>query len=237
MKLESFSKFLANGGQLKAGFRACAIHPSSEVDLVDVGSYRLGVGAVIPLSPTAPTELRAVRRAPLAMFNPGDADDIGQQLVLQLYEECDELVAPGPRMPLSRAGTVVAASLGAAVGAANLILRVPFQGRRMACVRFKRNTALADLSLVVVGASYGFKKDALGQSGLYVEKTTETWWDGGGVAPQVAAGVPLAGQLEVRQLYVGGFGDGAEAFDELQFYVFGAAGGDAEVTVEAYGER
>lgn len=220
-----------------SGYVAVGIHPSSEVDLVDVNGMILGVGAIVPLNKQQAAKVTAVRRAPLQVEADGDHYDVGQRLVLQFYSDCDAQTPPGPRLPVSRAGFISAASLGAVVGAANLVFRLPMHGRRMACIRFLRNTAVADLSLVVVGASYGRRGDALGERGMFVEKTTETWWNGGGVAPQVAVGANLAGQLEVRQVYVGGFGDDAEGFDELLLYVFGAGGGGrAEVDATACGE-
>lgn len=239
MLVHPLEKFLTLGGASapSSGFVAVGIHPSSEVDLVDVNGQILGVGALVALNKSQTAALKAVRRAPGQLSSAGDDADVGQKLVLQYFEACDPLVAPGHRDPTSRAAVVKAADLGVVAGGANCAIRLPFQGRRMARISFKRIASSADVSLVVVGASYGDRRVDL-YSPMYVEKTAETWWNGGGSAPVLATG-PLAAVVEARQVYVGGFGDAAEHFDELQIYVYGAAdaGNDVHVAATAYGEE
>lgn len=236
MKIVTEPKFLTTGSkQLTGRYRALAIHPSSEVDLVDIDGVRLGVGGIVPF-PLSGANVLSVRNAPNEIVAAsGDHLDVGQKLVLQLYEDCDELVPPAPRHATFRSGIIAASALGAVVAAANLIVRLPFQGRAQAAIRFKRLTSPQDLSLVVLGVSYGTRSDA-GTGANYVELPVETWWNGGGAAPTVTTG-PLALQLQAAVVNLGGMGDEAEALDELQCWVYGPAGlGRAECTAVAFGE-
>jgi hypothetical protein len=233
MKIFTFTPFLTRGAaEISAGFRACAIHPSSEVDLVTVGQHRLGVGAIVPLSKTQPTPITAVRAAPDGFTpNQQDAWTVGQHLVLQLYEDCDELVPPGPRMAVSRSAIITAAALPALVANAVIAFRLPMQGRAMACIRMQRSTTAADLSLLIQGWSWGEERAASNQGPRVVE-SSENWFNGGGAG--AVAG--LRGDVLARQVYVGGDGDGETPFDELVVYAYGAAGGISYIEGVAFGE-
>lgn len=225
MKLLPINNFLTIGqGQIPSGFRGAAIHPSSEVDLVDIGSARLGVGGVVPL--TGGSTVKAVRAL---ASNPST---VGESLVLALFESCDVMVPQGPRVPVSKSVVLDAQTMGAIGANATFALRLPFQGRQQAAISFRRSDATKDLSLFVLGARAGFR----GQAGpvLTSASDTETWWDG------VAAPTSPQGFAVARTIYVGGQGDNVEAFDELIVYVFGPAAAGAEtvtVVAEAWGER
>jgi hypothetical protein len=238
VQLHRVNKFLTNGrGSIPTGpFVAVGIHPSSEVDLVDVAGHRLGVGAIVPCE--GGIEVKAVRNAPqLAGAAFTSEDFAGQRLVLQLYEKCDQLIPPGPRLPVFREGFKAAADIGVdAANAGTPIVRLPFHGRTMATITFRRTTDAADLTLLVVGFNHG---EVGGNTGMIriTEQTTTTWWNGA-VPPAVTVhGGASLDTLQARTVYVGGLSDAAEGFDELMLFVYGAAGGDARLFAEAYGER
>jgi hypothetical protein len=241
MKLHVDDNFLTVGETSPAGrFHALGIHPSSEVDLAIVNGRQLSIGAIVPASPGL--TVSAVRNQPGALNVAGDGfEQCGQRLVLQLYEDSDALVPPGPRAPVLRRTQILAANLSAVVATANMAFRLPFHGRRQATLRFRRTTNAQDLSVVVVGVNWGYRRDGQFTVGTFggamlVENTTETWFNGG-AAPAVAVG-DLAGTLEYRVVHIGGGGDSQESFDELGVFVFGAAGGgDVQIEGEAFGER
>jgi hypothetical protein len=233
MKLYPADRFYDDKGtQLPPGnWRGVAIHPTSEVDMVRIGANVLTVGSVVPFGPNADM----VRNAP-AEWDPGSGDQLlaGQRLVLALYESCDSLVPLGARAPTHRRKVIATASLGAAVGGANLALRLPFSGRKRARITFSRSTNAQDLSLVIIGANWGRLENGLlgvAGKGLLTQKTPETWWNGGGAAPTITV-TAAAGELASAVVLVEN-----ESFDELVCYVFGpAGGGDAHVEAEADGE-
>jgi hypothetical protein len=261
MKLFTASDFLAarTGAFPKAiplpdgNWKAVAIHPSSEVDLVDIGAIaRLGVGGLVPISGSNQPGVMPVRR-PCADQNDGITSNgsprdgntraPGGKLVLQLYEACDALENPGPRNPIARAVVFNDGLLTATADGAPLCFRLPFQGRQM--VRFScfRGDSTRDLNLVVVGVNYGlWEHPQLMTSDFVTVATTQTWWNGGGAAPTVT---PLATSFgagtAARTFYYGGQGDNVEAFDELAVFAFGAFGGGGtsavSVSGEVWGER
>jgi hypothetical protein len=241
VRLQPYNKFLTNAGAImpvESELVAVGIHPSSEVDLVDVGGRILSVGSVMPLTDGGREHINPVRRAPAQLEVAGDQDDVGQLLVLQFYEPGDMLVAPGARAPVTRSKQIAAASVPTTAATAALAFRLPFHGRRQACIRFARSTNAADLSMIVVGLNWGDRR-CTDVSSVVVqarEQAAEAWWNGTGAAPVRIAGTG-ATQLQYREVYVGGGGDTQEAFDELAIYVFGGAGGTALVEGEAFGER
>jgi hypothetical protein len=245
MKVFAVDNFLVKGsaGLPSGAFRAIAIHPSSEVDLIKVNGRLLGPGTLLPMTPGETPSIESVRFAPTVYEGASDITDrsqAGQLAVVQLYEACDSLDPPGPRVPSLRYGKVLAANLGAVIGAANIIARVPFSGRRMARISFMRTANPVDLSLVIMGVVWGTKVDGgigPGLEGHVVQQITQTWWNGAGAAPTITAG-GVAGLGQARIIYVGGGADAEEGFDELVLFVFGGAGaGDAVVFAESYGER
>lgn len=265
MKIFRASQFLTKGfAQLDTqGCVAVGIHPSSEVCLVDVAGMMLAVGGIVPLPPkVASIELLAVHwplngdqlfGADANNFTPADGvtEGLGDKLVLQLYEKCDALVPPGPRVPLYKDVQVAAANIGLTAENAKLAMRVPFHGRAACAIAFTRPGAADDLSLLVVGRSYGRRNpisplsaawvagsnDFGDAGGVWHEMAIETRLNGGGAA----AATPSIEAAQVgyrwRQVVVGGEADASEAFDELQLFVFGPAGALARLTAEAYGER
>lgn len=241
MKLQQFDEFLTNGQALiDGGYTAIAIHPSSEVDLVDVGGYRLGVGAIVPVSKSSPSKLQAVRVAPDELTGEGDpllARDVGQKLVVQLYEPCDQLIPPGPRLPVFRQRSFPAAGLGGNTGDASLVLRVPMQGRSQMTLTFRRDTDVEDLTVVPVGILYGDRTQGIQQGTRFVPDAAVTWWDGGGAAPTVGVSATYAAELASRVVHYGGGGDSREAFDEIAIFAYGGVGGDVYIAAEAFGER
>jgi len=257
VKLLHIPKFLTDGkGTIPKGYRAVGIHPSSEVCLLDVNGFTLGVGGLVPLHESV--QVKALHNPIIddQIFGTGNnnllpadgvSSELGDQLVLQLYEACDPLVPPGPRVPYYKDVRIAAADIGVTAELAKLAMRVPFHGRAACAVAFKRITIAADLNVIVVGRSYGRRNPnsklvALGsdftdQGGVWHEMAAETWWNGGGAAAAQASVEVDGNARRWRQIVCGGEADASEAFDELVIYVWGAAGGDAWLTAEAYGER
>lgn len=253
MKLVTCPKFLTRGSfELPAGVIAAAIHPSSEVDLCDVGGmHRLSVGGIVPLPQNQIVSVESVRNPLIGdqLFGtePGNItiydgeEEPGGKLVLQLYDKCDALMPPGGRVSYYKDIEIAEADIPATEEAAQLAMRIPFHGRAQCTVGMWRSGGTQDLSIIVVGRSYGRKgarlsngSDFTDQGGVVYEHGTQTWWNGGAVPESsVEAGVYLW-----RVFHVGGLGDSAEAYDELQLFVYGGAGGGiARITAEAFGER
>lgn len=236
MKLQTVEKFLSRGtSETTRGFVAAGIHPSSEVDIVDIGGQRLGVGSLVPLVGDAAQELRAVRRRCNELAY-GSMDvfegqlPIGERLVLQLYEKCDPLIPPpSSRLPVWRKMAFSANFLGPLAADMECFFRLPFQGRKMATISFERSDNV-DFSVYVVGARRGFVDQS--DTTHYTESTVVTWFDGGAAPTHNFDGNRIA-----RVVHVGGFGDAAERFDELQVCAYGnATAGIITITGEAYGE-
>jgi hypothetical protein len=235
MKLLTVDRFLTIGaGTLPGGFRAVAIHPSSEVDLVDLGGgVQLTVGSVVPV----PGQAQAI--APVRYFLSngvgqhapldGDNTTVGEKLVLALYEGCDPLVPLGPRVPVFRSWRVKLADLPALAADAKMVFRVPMHGRSRCVISISRSDPL-DLGLIVLGRRAGTresrKNPPLTGFEVVAAAAVETWFDGGG-APPSAVGVTLDRQYNVEN----------ERFDELNVYVYGALGTDDNpISAEGFGE-
>lgn len=226
MKIASFDKFLLKQtAQLPNGeWRAVGIHASSEVDLVTVGGSVLSIGSLLPAKGSAP--ISAVRRSA------GSFAPVGERLVLQLYEPCDELVPPAVRAPVCMKAEIDATGGGLPALAASpaIAIRLPFQGRQHATISFMRSDSALDMQCVVIGRRRPFYDNTGGD--LLTQATPETWWNGGAAAPTDAFGNVCA-----RTFHIGGV-DNEECFDDLLICVRGAAGVDiVTVLAEAYGER
>lgn len=176
---------------------------------------------------------------------------VGERLVVQLYEKCDPLVPPtAGRTPRYKDALLAAASIPTTAATARLVLRVPMQGRRGCCIGMARVSdpvSNVDLSMIIAATkagrrSYGLAVEQNGWVTPYnfanltsipVSTTTETWFGGSGTAPTLAYD---ATKPAFRTFTIGGFGDNAESVDELRLYLYGAAGGDAVVFAESFGD-
>lgn len=238
MKILSFPGFNFDGSANVPDadqFTAFGIAPSSEVDTCIVGGQLLGPCAVVPSS----SKLEAVRapRSPLASFARGD--QVGQTLALVCYEKCDVSVPPGPRAMTRVSRYLTTGEWGATALTAGRALRLPFSGRRHGMFSVKRslNETSGDTNLVVRGVRYVDREQFRKNSALkpFVEEKLDTVWGGAGAQPvsTVEATTALG-----RMVYFGGY-DNAEAFDEVELYVWGAdqTQGDIYCVGEAWGER
>lgn len=231
MKLHTFDDFLTHGTAPapKGDWRGVAIHPSSEVDLVDVGGYRLTVGSVVPWN----AELAAVRRA-LGAFTYLDSaihksldglNVVGEKLVLAFFEQCDSLVPLGARAPTFRNLVTSDDNIPVALADSQLMLRVPMQGRSRAVVSFTRDEDL-ELTVTIVGRRMSPRSHGLEVSTFHAHDA-ETWRDGG-VPPTLTDGNFAWKQLNIEN----------ERYDELLVYAYGAAGGTGSTSfsAESFGE-
>lgn len=252
MKLYYPDRILDRGSeQLPAGFVGVAIHPSSDVDVVDVDGARLAPRSVVPIDPTTRATVKAVRRRIDVNAFPG-APGVGdsleitpdytpQKLVLQLYEKCDQLIPPGPRTPYYRDILIPSADLSAVALTANLALVIPFWGRSTLQLSVKRTDTTQDLSFFIVGRKHGNRDSA---SPKPIFSALASFGDEDGVLDESGVftwGMPtftLDPTLpRWRTVYFGGLGDAGECFDYLLVFCYGAAGGgDALLVAEAYGE-
>lgn len=238
MKTFLIKDFLqAREGQILDECVAVGIHPSSEVDLVLVDGVLLGVGAIVPARRAS--TLQSVRIAPADIISADDYATVGGKLVLQLYEKCDALIPPGPRLPWSRSVRIKDAAIGVDAANATLAFRLPMWGRPAAMIFFTRLGA-EDLTMVPVGARYGIAQLGLNpdsnntQGPLLVPGPATTFVSG----TLVGVNATLAGEVASTFASVGGDGDAFEYFDEIFVFVYGpAAGGDAIISAEVAGER
>lgn len=233
MKILTFDSFnFAGSAQVPnaSQFVAFGIAPSSEVDTCLIGGALLGPLSLVP----AHAELKAVRapRTPLADY-PRDSQ-IGQSLALVGYERCDQLIPPQARA-MSRANSY--GTGGQTADAAVRQLRLPFSGRRHAMFSVLRTGETDDMNIVIRGVRYLsrdlYAKDATLQP--FVSEELDTLW--GGALSQPFSTVEPTTKI-ARTIYVGGY-DNAEAFDELELWVWGSfeTGGRAYCVAEAFGER
>jgi hypothetical protein len=262
VELRTFAKFLTNGvAELEAGWVAVGIHPSSEVCLVDVNGVKLGVGAIVPIGKAA-TKLYAVHwplngdqliGAEAGNYTPADGQTefLGDNLVLQLYSDCDALIPPGPRMPFYKDVRVLSAEVGATAELAKLAMRIPFHGRAACAIAVTRPGDTDDVNILVVGRAYGRRNPSSflsslwekaannfgDQGGVWHEMAVQTRQNGGGVGATTPTIESTATGYRWRQFVVGGEADASETFDELLVFVYSAAAGDVWITAEAYGER
>jgi hypothetical protein len=231
MQLHSINNFLKAGtGALPNGkWKAVAIHPSSEVDLLVVNGYTLSIGAIVPLtSGGSGAQLLAVRSSStttsLPAGGPTPLPPYGDKLVVQLYEECDALIPPGPRVPTLHHATMSDTILPVSPADPELALVVPMQGRSRCTLSFARSDSTVDLEVFILGIRLG----APGSGLALPTETSETWWNGGGAAPTDAFG-----NVEARTINVEN-----ECFDLIAISFRGAAGaGSSYVIVEVFGEH
>jgi hypothetical protein len=241
MKLHTIDNFLTDRSQAapKGNWRGVAIHPSSEVDLVDVGGYRLTVGGVVPW-PTGGADIQPVRHSPGGYANPNietaqhlsldGLHVVGEKLVLAFYEECDALVPLGSRAPVFRTLITGDGNVPELLEDAQCMMRIPMQGRSRAVISFARDEAL-DLTVIVVGRRIpvreaGYENGSYGST--LVAAASETWFDGGASPPELPDGNYAMRQINIEN----------ECYDELDVYVHGEAGGSGSTTLsaEAFGE-
>lgn len=251
MKILSFPNFNFNGSTtLPTGFVAVGIAPGSLVDICSVGGYRLGPMSLVPWAHSL-TALRGLRTRP-SDGGSGTAFPQDQLDLLQLvgYEKCDALVPPGPRAPATVAGSILNGQLQTTAPNANLLLRLPFMGRRMAAFHISRRQLTADLNIVIRGVRYVPREIYAGGAGATVyqsmyDEVVDTLWAGTGARPLSTVGEIVLNDTQYgtnvalgRTIYVGGV-DNQEVYDELELYVYGAsdAGSDVFATGEAFGEH
>lgn len=249
MQLVTVDQFLTNVTHaVPKGFVAYGIHPSSEVDVLEVEGRRLGVGGILPVSADAAHTVTAIRRptGPLAFNGLGarvSRDGLqypGEKLVLQCYEKCDALVPPPAcRVPAFREVIIADEDLDVLPAAAVVLFRLPMQGRNHARIAFQRDDDTVDVSITVVGAIHGVRAGSVVADAVaishYDEDGTYTLWNGAMAMPVLT----VAGVGDSRVLHFGGDGDDALAIDELIVlgHSGGAGSGSFYITGEADGER
>lgn len=245
MKILNFPAFgtTPGGVSLPGGYRAFGIHSGSEVDVCRVGSNLLGVGQLVPAAGNA-TPVRGFRTGNLdtgtgGAEEGGPPEAIGQNLILVGYEHGDELVGPGCRAPAMVDGFIAGDALGVDAGHANLLLRLPFSGRKEAAfyVRVDSDTTdLNHLNVLVRGVRYlsPMLCSKFPNSPPFFDEVTDTFVAAFGQVNVNAPGSELMGLT----MYVTGSGDLVEYYDELELWVWGDAQADNIIAMgEASGER
>jgi hypothetical protein len=203
MKKFQADSFLTKGSVPLPGgkWRGVAIHPSSEVDMAVVDGMMLTVGGVVPLAPNTTVRAEAVRYG-LPTYGIIDAARhraadgrhvVGERLVLALYEDCDALVPLGARASSFCAWRVSEDELGTensaeylpfAEASAQLIFRVPMQGRTRCALAFSRDETL-DMTIHVYGRRAGSRQHRTASPdtnfGMLAASSegVVTWFDGG----------------------------------------------------------
>jgi hypothetical protein len=193
------------------GVVACGIHSSSEVDLVKVDGQTLAVGSVSPCRPGS--KLEAVRND--VVFSRS-----GDSLTLILFEKCDQIVTPGPRAPVFDSTTGDANDLPLLEANADIVLRLPFQGRASCAISFERSDTTKEMSLKVYGRRVGTREKPIqNASGYHLAASSVETTTNGSATVNV---------------------DEFEDFDELLLLVFGDAATDPNetytVSARVYGE-
>jgi len=237
MKLHQDDAFLTKGSSTlpPGNWRAAAIHPSSDVDLCIIGGYTLGVGSIVPLEGSGGHNVLAVR---------GFSNELLQvlatnvtpnlRIVLALYEECDPLVPLGVRSTYVDSITFPSGSIPTAVGfiTSGCAFRVPFTGRRHFTCWARRDTTAADLNLVFRCKRYlsrlQISKDA--DQFAHYDEFQDSWWHG----PAAPLSMVDAATVLSRTFHLGASSE--ESWDEIEVFVWGAAGGNAQLGVQASGE-
>lgn len=224
MKIVPVKEFLTKRrATFEPGFIAAGIHPESEVDLVRIDGALITVGSLAPISPIQGCVAEAVRAA-LPRF--GYTDDaqhhahdgvhiIGEELVLALYEKCDALVPPGPRAPRYQSVNVTDEDLPILEADAQLITRVPMQGRSTCAIAFGRETSSLDMTIVVFG-----------RRGNALIGVAESAWFDPDADPDPAPPLFINGDALARGVYVQN-----ERYDELLIYAYGDEGDAASNTI------
>lgn len=225
-------------GTVPAGdFVAAGIAASSDVDCCKVGSHRLGPMGLVPCFAGAQiTPMRGYRTGSVAVLG-GGPPRVQSQLVLMLFERGDIIFQPGPRAPYIDQARLPA--MGANAAAATLALRAPFFGRSSAVVCASRlGGDTTDATMVIRGVRYHAYPvpGALTDQG-FITETTQALWEGNAAQPVSVLTTGTDKLLGVAN--IGGEGDFEESFDELEVWVYGAAGGTPgiHVQIEVTGER
>lgn len=256
MRVLAFDRFqLVGQAALSTPGVAVAIAPGSEIDTCKVGDYVLGVGSVVPWQPTV-TPTRGFR----IQDNDGITIDPKQpgRLELLVFECAGEIWAPAGRAPTSRSVLVPTGSIGTTALTATRIMRLPFFGRRQATFFIRRRDAAADTNIVIRGIKYLpreliAKFAAAGPFGNlhWTDEITDSIFAGGAGQPASSingggfgtdfpdtAPQPFGSALLGRSIHIGGGGDLQECYEELELWVWGAAGNtDLHAYAESYGER
>jgi len=240
MKFYADNDFLQKGSTQVplsgAKFVAIGIASSSEVDLVNVGGHILSPKGIVPFTGHDPllsvrgpytNALEGVTTALDGVKNPGS------KLCVQMYEEGDPLVPPGPRAPYVAFANV--ANMPATPATAALVFRIPFAGRSHAQIHVAGNV-FADLSLVIRGVKYAGPPRSTITTPFFDEQAAVDLWNGAGASPTTAV---LASGLGLSaSWHVGGNADLEEDYDELQVYAWATAAMNTYTfQAEAWGER
>lgn len=241
MKLNVADNFLSRGSMNipNGAYKAVGIHCSSEVDAIEMGGIRVGARSVIPLgmSQNGGQLVTSARKGlngrytgltgGTEMSNANQRDGVrapGEKLVLQLYEECDDLNPPGPRVPyltsvllptLSAAGATTAAT-------AMLVSVLPMSNRLRAVLSFGAN---------LNGASYGLRgirESAAGDGMFYVDKAAVVLPN----TPSIYAAAGAIADPQCNIVYVDN-----ESFDWLLVYMFSAGAPNGLFSAEVDGDR
>jgi hypothetical protein len=235
MRLFTIDGFLSGGArQLPtiADAIAVGIHSSSEVDAANVNSVRLSVMSLVPLNGGSGITITPFRTPlnPLVVSwrNPADNNTTpGEKLVIVVYEACDKLVAPGPRAPYEFGVAVKAMPIAA--GAAALVARIPFSGRRQLSLFVTPNAN--DATVLLRGIRYTLASAGNASLSISTEAPVVVV-----AANQVSAngdGIVLG-----RELIAGGGSDLQEGFDEIQIFAWQVAGSNSCVfSGSVFGER
>lgn len=194
------------------GFAYATIGPNSLVDVVTIGGVRLGLDA--PIRVTAGADIKRVR--PLRVTG----GQINTELELELWTECETPVAC-KRNPAE--AKIAMTPAGGAVPY-ELILRLPFAGRRAGVVHVNGDTGKA-YDWALWGVKY---LDTLAVGAAARDKYTLL--DSGTETPTALLGIALDGLT----LQIGGL-DRHVDYDEIEFWAKGdAAAAEMDVRGEGY---
>lgn len=240
MRLQVFDSFLTNGsGQLlnppeaTSAWRGAGIHCSSEVESCSIGGIKLGVKSIIPYPGSLVTaDRRSISSVAGGMYGAWNAPPRsvpldgngrpGEKLVLQLYENCDELAPPGPRAPyLTRA---LVASLPATEATNQLVMKLPMSGRTRATIGWSGSAGDITVNLVGIRSFFGI---AVGELPIPNPISfVNSGISGNGAGPAQGA------TIYTNQIYVDN-----ESFDEIWVFAWSASGSSLVMIAETTGER
>jgi len=236
------SATIPNGDYIAVG-----IGPGSHMDMCAVGGSVLGPMSLVPLGQGGGANVTAIRGSRSGPLNTNDGvatpyapDGTFGMLELLLYERCDPLVPPGPRAPI-----IKATQNGAFVGG-GLALRMPFMGRKTCAIFAKQETGInSDFTVTIRGIRYfatpsmtaaQFAQHAINTEFPFAEEVVlGTYFKGGATRRLSTVGTDAPNYELGVAGYVGGNGDMAEAFDEIEIWT--TAVGALFVQAEVYGER
>lgn len=237
MRIFTLDSFLTKGsGTIPEGaWVGVGIHPSSEVDLMEVGGVRCGVGAIVPLrsgdTAKAVRSLNApdikIIAAALNALGPADGNLApNDKLVIQVYEECDPWNPPGKRVPYNTQA-IVTAPLPTTQATAKLIARIPMCGRASLAMWCQ---PIAGIALTVGFQGMKYPKQDSGNGFTQVDESVPFAI---GVAT-IVSGPIAGGQNSTFSQTIGGIGS---IHDEVTVWAWSAGGGNASFQFEAFGER